>query len=218
MTTFFFDLDGTLCDSRPGLDTCFRAAFAAIGTPAAPGDSLERFFGPPLPAVLREMRPSIDAEGIAHGMQAFRQTFETTGIHQTPLYDGVVALLRAIRAGGHGLWLVTSKPQKYADIIVRNLGISPYFHGAVGASLAETDTKTTLVATALLRSGAAPDEGLMVGDRCYDVTGAIDNGVTPVGALWGYGSRDELAAAGCTAFAASPEDFQIRYVAGLDRG
>lgn len=36
----------------------------------------------------------------------------------------------------------------------------------------------------------------MVGDRRYDVTGAHANEMHALGVLWGYGSRDELEAAG----------------------
>lgn len=37
---------------------------------------------------------------------------------------------------------------------------------------------------------------VMVGDRRYDVIGALANEVLPVGVLWGYGLREELASAG----------------------
>ena len=46
----------------------------------------------------------------------------------------------------------------------------------------------------------------MVGDREHDVRGAIHNGVAPVGVLWGYGTRDELAQAGAQAFLSRPSD------------
>ena len=52
----------------------------------------------------------------------------------------------------------------------------------------------------------------MVGDRHYDIIGAHENGVHAVAALWGYGSKAELAAAGARDFAESPDDFRQRYV------
>jgi phosphoglycolate phosphatase-like HAD superfamily hydrolase len=37
---------------------------------------------------------------------------------------------------------------------------------------------------------------------------AIVHGLIPVGALWGYGSRSELVAAGATRFLNDPEDLR----------
>ena len=52
----------------------------------------------------------------------------------------------------------------------------------------------------------------MVGDRSYDVVGALATGVLPIGALWGYGTEEELKAAGCLHFANSPVAFRKTYV------
>ena len=48
----------------------------------------------------------------------------------------------------------------------------------------------------------------MVGDRCYDIRGALEVGLTPIGVLWGYGDRAELTEAGCPEenLAATPAD------------
>ncbi len=46
---------------------------------------------------------------------------------------------------------------------------------------------------------------VMIGDREYDVKGALTNAVMPVGVLWGYGSRDELTRAGATLLCERPE-------------
>jgi phosphoglycolate phosphatase len=46
----------------------------------------------------------------------------------------------------------------------------------------------------------------MVGDRSHDIAGAHANGVRAIGALWGYGSREELTSAAADALAASPSD------------
>ena len=69
------------------------------------------------------------------------------------------------------------------------------FEALEGASLdGRLSGKTPIVAAAL---GGDPGEGAwMVGDRRHDVEAALDLGLTPAGALWGYGGRDELEAAG----------------------
>jgi phosphoglycolate phosphatase len=44
----------------------------------------------------------------------------------------------------------------------------------------------------------------MIGDRASDIAAARANGVGAIGALWGYGSEDELAAAAPDALCRTP--------------
>ena len=44
----------------------------------------------------------------------------------------------------------------------------------------------------------------MIGDRSHDMIGAKHNGMAGIGVLYGYGSRDELIAAGALRLCATP--------------
>ena len=55
----------------------------------------------------------------------------------------------------------------------------------------------------------------MVGDRRHDIAGAHANGVRALGVLWGYGSRDELEAAGADALVGDPADLAAAALALL---
>lgn len=44
----------------------------------------------------------------------------------------------------------------------------------------------------------------MIGDRSHDMVGAKNNGMKGIGVLYGYGSRDELLAAGAQHVCATP--------------
>ena len=46
----------------------------------------------------------------------------------------------------------------------------------------------------------------MVGDRSHDMVGARANGLRAIGVLWGYGSREELTAAGADALLDEPKE------------
>ena len=45
----------------------------------------------------------------------------------------------------------------------------------------------------------------MIGDREHDVIAAVRNGMRAIGVTWGYGSADELTAAGATMLCESPQ-------------
>jgi phosphoglycolate phosphatase len=57
----------------------------------------------------------------------------------------------------------------------------------------------------------------MIGDRSHDILGARANGIFPVGALWGYGSRQELLLAGVGLLCEEPRHLTqvIPFVKGL---
>lgn len=51
--TIFFDLDGTLTDSAPGILNAVRFALEGVGMPVPPEKELMRFIGPPLTTELQ---------------------------------------------------------------------------------------------------------------------------------------------------------------------
>jgi phosphoglycolate phosphatase len=212
MKAYFFDLDGTLTDSRAGLYPAFRAGLEAIGIGPVGDEQLQSFLGTPLPELFRAMRPDVGQREIDAGMIAFRSVFEQIGITANKLYPGVIGMLSAVGRRRAKIWIVTSKPEPQAIRVVTYLGLDQYVAGVVGASLAETDTKTDLVARALSSARVAAQDAVMIGDRHYDIVGAINNRVLPVGVLWGYGSKEELEAAGCRIFAATPDEFRTVFV------
>jgi phosphoglycolate phosphatase len=212
MVTYFFDLDGTLTDSRDGLFASFQVGLDAIGACPVPEQAMQSFLGMPLPQVFTAAKPGVTQNEIDRGIAAFRRFYEAEGIFLNVLYPGVGAMLKAIVQRGEGAWVVTSKPQQHADRVVGILGLNGFIDGVVGAGLDETDTKTDLVARALSAARASPQDTFMLGDRSFDVIGAQDNSVTAVGALWGYGGRTELKDAGCRHFVASPHEFTAQYV------
>jgi phosphoglycolate phosphatase len=214
---YLFDLDGTLTDARGGLHSSFRAALAELGIADRSDEDLDRFLGTPLPEMFRALKPGVTNADIDKGMQAFRSTYEVDGILDNRMYPGVPEMLEAIARRGFTAWVVTSKPEHYALQVVKQLGLDRQLAGVVGAGLGETDTKTLLVARAIEAAKVGSKDTLMLGDRFYDIAGAVANGVLAVGALWGYGSRAELRDAGCTLFMNTPDEFRMQFV-GSDNG
>lgn len=54
---------------------------------------------------------------------------------------------------------------------------------------------------------------VMVGDREHDIIGAKINGLSSIGVLYGYGSKEELLEAGANYIANSPADI-LHYILG----
>ena len=193
----FLDLDGTLTDSRPGILASMRHALAAIGVESPGDEALSRFIGPPTHDAFRELLGSNDVDLNARTIEHYRQRYSTLGLFESSVYPGVVQGLSALRAAEIPLFVVTSKPQVFAHTILDHFELREYFEHVYGSELnGERSKKGELIAHVLKTEGLEPARSWMIGDRLHDINGAKQNGLRSAGVLWGYGSREELTAAG----------------------
>jgi phosphoglycolate phosphatase len=205
-TAVLFDLDGCLFDSRRGITESFRHVLAAAGLPDREPAELERFIGPPLAYNFQEVAgvPVGSAENDAL-VAAYRADYDDRVVPGSELYAGIPEALAALRAAGHVLAVATSRPARYAQRLVDAFGLDGAFAHVAGTGMAgKSPSKTALVASALTALGMT--EGVMIGDRRFDVEGGAANGLATIGALWGFGGRDELQAAGATVLAVAPAE------------
>jgi len=213
----FFDLDGTLTDSAPGIVRCLQHALVALQKSPPPAAALRRYIGTPLQDVFRELLDSTDTKHVDEAIRLYRERFATIGMFENSVYADVPDGLGQLRRDGHRLWVVTSKPTYYAQQIVAHFGLGDYFTGVYGSGLTGINTdKANLIADVLAREAIVASLACMIGDRHYDVQGARANLVAAVAVTWGYGDRDELRQAEPDCLAASMSDV-CRYVAGRCR-
>ena len=201
-TIILFDLDGTLTDSAPGILNSVRYACRKLGLPIPGEETLRRFLGPPLIDSFRQLVGLSDAEA-DRAVSAFREYFPTKGIFENEVYPGIPALLADMKAAGKTVLIATSKPEEFAKRIMEHFNLAQYCDFICGATLDETRTdKAEVIAYALETAGITDKSRVvMVGDREHDVLGAKKNGLPCVGAVYGYGSAEELTAAGAAALA-----------------
>ena len=207
MPTVLLDLDGTLTDPREGIVGCIRHALECLGCTPPPDTALERHIGPPLADTFRELLPDASDARVAEAIERYRERFRATGIFENRVYPGVPELLDALRSRGLRTAIATSKPQVFAERIAEHFGLRPQLHAVYGSALdGGLGRKEELLAHAIEREGVTPAEALMVGDRRFDVAGALANGMAAIGVTWGYGSREELANAGAGWLCDTPRD------------
>ena len=202
MTLCLFDLDGTLIDSEPGITACIRYAFDKLGVPA-PAD-LRPWIGPPLRHGFAPLLEH-DAERVEAAVDYYHERFATLGWREHAVYPGIAATIERLQTAGHTLAVVTSKPERHARPIVEHLPFGAAFSRLYGPDPDSPHSeKASMIAAALTDFGAAPEQAAMIGDRRFDIEGALANRVRAVGVLWGFGSREELELAGAHELARDP--------------
>ena len=209
MKNVFFDLDGTLTDSAEGIINSVIYAMSTFGIEENDREALTSFVGPPLGEAIMK-RYGFSKEKADEAVKRFRVRFSEIGIFENALYEGISEMLSAVKADGNRVMLATSKPEVFAKRILDHFDLTRYFDHVCGANLAENNRmeKEEVLLYALETSGADPEESYMVGDRKYDMTAGKKLGLTTVGVLYGYGTREELEGAGADLICETVADLQ----------
>ena len=116
---------------------------------------------------------------------------------ENEVYEGIPELLEKIKKSGRKIVLATSKPEEFALRILEHFELIKYFDVVAGASMDEKrNKKGDVIRYAIEKGGFSTENAVMIGDREHDIFGAKENGLPSIGVLYGYGSREELEAAG----------------------
>lgn len=191
----FFDLDGTLLDPRKGITRCFQYALKKLGHPPELESSLTQFIGPPLRSTFAKLLGSEDKDLIEKAVGYYRERFSDVGVFENDIYPEIKELLILLCRSYH-LYVVTAKAQVFARKIVRHFDLAQYFKAVYGPSLdGRFDNKGELIEAILQELSLAPEDTVMIGDRREDIVAGKSNGTRTIGLTYGYGSREEIAAA-----------------------
>jgi phosphoglycolate phosphatase len=208
--SLIFDLDGTLTDPLTGINRCMNYALSSHGHQPRSEQEIRPYIGPPLEIALSDLSGSKDEAHIMELVATYRERYGELGYRENVVYDGIYELLDTLQAQGFRMGVCTSKFEKYAIKVLEEFRLDKYFtfvsgSGAVGT--AKSDQLRDLV-----ESKTVLDSSLMIGDRYIDLTSAHKVGLRSAGVLWGYGSKEELAAEEPAFIAGSPNQLSASII------
>lgn len=199
-----FDADGVIFDSSAGIRHSLDHVLSTCGLPPASDAEAHSLLGPPLRSGLTSlvndrMLPSSVITELEAG---FRHDYASTSLRLTRLYPGIRGLLRRTAERGHRIAIATSKPRAATEPLLRHFELEPFFIDVECG--VEAESKSDVLGRVLQGAGTMAIPAVMIGDRSHDMSAAQHHGIRGLGAGWGYGSYDELIAAGADAVAAQP--------------
>jgi pyrophosphatase PpaX len=192
LSTFLFDLDGTLIDSIELILRSYRHTMRLHRGEEPADDVWMAGLGTPLWVQFRQFtEDAAEIEAMVATYRAYNLAHHDELVRP---YDGVVQAVLALRDRGKALGLVTSKMRSGAVRGLRVAGLEDAFQVIVGADeVTHPKPHPEPVRIALERLGAPATGAVFVGDSRHDVACGRAAGVKTAAVLWGPFDRAHLA-------------------------
>ena len=200
------DLDGTIIDSHPGIETAIRYALVNGFGIAPTAAQVAEFMGPPLSEVLPRVFAMSDPADHAKFFELYCEKYFHDTEYEFDVYPGMAELIGELDATGVDVVLATAKPQESAERILAHAGLRDQFAFVAGSeSDGSRQDKAAVIehAFAHIEADGTTHRVVMVGDRELDARAAQAHGVDSILVEWGYAPDGELESAGATHLVAS---------------
>ncbi len=185
-----FDLDGTLLYTLEDLKNSVNFALGKNNFPARTLNEVREFVGNGIESLMRNASPEgIPEEAFQKCFCDFKEHYKIHSEDSTKEYDGVTDVLKALKANGFLLAVVSNK----ADFAVNTL-CKKYFTGLLDCAIGEREgikrkPCPDSVNEVLKRFAVDKENCFYVGDSDVDVKTARNAGVRCIACTWGFRSK-----------------------------
>ncbi|MDD3324463.1 MAG: HAD family hydrolase [Sulfurospirillaceae bacterium] len=204
-----FDLDGTLLDTLKDIAISANYALKQCGFEAKNIQSYRYFVGEGVVRLfenaLEDKKPS--SQTIHMLVDIFEEHYAKQYAQNTVLYEDISKLLTYLQAVGFKMAILSNKPdgftKKCAYKYLRSWTFEAVYGQREGVERKPSPQGAQAIANEL---SVTCEECLYFGDTSIDMITANNAGMTPIGVLWGFRTRDELIGTGAKFIVSSPKD------------
>ena len=203
-----FDLDGTLIDSVPDIAENINIMLKRFGYPVLSEEEIKAKVGHGARNLVKDcIGKSLTDKELDERLEFYNYQYTNSGSPKTRLYKGIPETLKELKKRGYKLAILTNKPQETTDNVIKNHMSDLNFDKVVGQSGSVKCKPDKAATLAILKElNVLPENTYFVGDGDADVLTSLNSETNGIAVLWGYSSKEKLAAFGATAFAYKPED------------
>lgn len=181
----YFDLDGTIIDSSKGV---INSALYALRKHNLGNYSVEilkqTLIGPPLFQGLQNLTKINDDDFINILVKDFREEYSKNGVFENELFNDIEQLLELLHSMECNLEILTSKPHKFAQQILKQHDIKKYFSKIDGAG--EYDKQSSKIEKLGLSVLGKEKNSIMIGDRIEDIIAGQKNNIDTIAVTYGF--------------------------------
>jgi len=202
-----FDLDGTLLDTLEDIARSMNAVLINAGFPAHPVGAYRGFVGEGISNLVRCALPErcADERTVQQHVSAMIDEYGRRWAEHTRPYPEIPELLHALTVRKFKMAVLSNKMDSFTRDMVKNLLADWQFEEVLGAQPSIPRKPDPAGALLISRQcGVRPEEFLYLGDSNTDMQTAVNAGMYPVGALWGFQSADQLLDAGAQKLIGKP--------------
>lgn len=190
----FFDVDGTLLDTRDAWTAAFDAGLAAIGSRVMTGEAGARWIGTPIETIYSE-RCGVEGETLLRAVAAFQESEAASVQGGVRAFPGIPAMLEGLRPWRLGT--ITNKRRDTTLAALQAAGLGGRFVLVLGGdSVPRKKPAPDPILQAARELGVDAATCAYVGDTEVDVRAGRAAGAVTIGVTWGYGTRARLEDAG----------------------
>lgn len=194
-----FDLDGTLLNSLEDLADSMNQTLSAFGLPQHPVEAYRFFVGDGIEHLVFRAAPQSadDPDLKTRILLGMRQEYKNRWSNKTRPFDGIPELLDQLTDRKIRMAVYSNKPHEFTELCVTKLLPDWKFELVFGVNQDNPRKPDPTVPLRIAETfGMEPKAFLYLGDTNTDMKTALASGMVPVGALWGFRSKEELLASG----------------------
>ena len=183
----FFDLDGTLVDTAPDMVSVLAQLQQEEGIDALDYALARSHVSNGAAGLVSLAFPGIDAENHERLRLRYLEKYELSVCVDSIIFAGLEELLDALDAGSRPWGIVTNKPKRMTDPLLKGLGLATRSACSIsGDTLPQRKPDPAPLLLASKLTGIAPGKSIYVGDAIRDVEAGRAAGMFTVAAAYGY--------------------------------
>ena len=195
-----FDLDGTLINSGPDLALAVNHMLKSLERDSFTEDVIHGWVGNGAQTLVnralsgqRTIDANLDESLASEALDIFLAFYAQNLCVATVTYPNVSSTLRALKAKGYRLAIVTNKPYDFVEPILDGLGLGGLFELILGGdSLPQKKPDPAPLLHTCKTLDIHLEHCVMVGDSKNDLLAANASGMQSVGVTYGYNYGEEI--------------------------
>ena len=209
-----FDLDGTLLNTLTDLSASVNYTLERFGFPLRSEREVRSYLGNGIRALVEKSLPADKKDMTDECLKVFKDYYDIHKDDNTAPYDGIVDMLRSVKAAGLKTAIVSNK----YDAAVQYLK-DVTFSGLIDFAVGEGNGIAAKPAPdgvwlALKKLNAVKEESVYVGDSEVDLMTAENSGLKCVAVTWGFRDREELILRGAKNVIDAPDRLASLLISG----
>lgn len=211
---FIFDLDGTLLNTLEDLKDATNYSLSKLNYSTYNLEDIRLFVGNGVKKLIERAIPNgLNNKNFDECLETFKKNYKENMYNKTSVYDGVVEMLKSLKAKGIKTAIVSNK----FDLAVKELS-KKYFGDLIDIALGENEKEgirkkpaPDTVLKVLKLMNLKSDEAIYIGDSDVDIKTAENSSMPCISVTWGFRDKEFLIKNGAKIIVESPKEI-LNYI------